>query len=121
MSGARAGTLAVMIGATREVAAVFEPVLRVIGTNLFYLGEVGRGNILKLLNNLVALTNQTVLCEAMALADRLEVPRETVGEVLGKSSGASASSSSANSPRSSNTTTRRASSWTSPGRTSGSP
>lgn len=89
VSGARAGSLAVMIGATRDVAAVFEPVLRAIGTNLFYLGEVGRGNILKLLNNLVALTNQAVLCEAMALADRLEVPRETVGEVLGKSSGAS--------------------------------
>ena len=27
-----------------------------IGANLFYLGEVGRGNLLELLNNLVALT-----------------------------------------------------------------
>jgi hypothetical protein len=60
-----------------------------IGTSLFRLGEVGRGNILKLLNNYVALTNQAALCEAMALADRLGIPRQTVGEVLGKSSGAS--------------------------------
>jgi 3-hydroxyisobutyrate dehydrogenase-like beta-hydroxyacid dehydrogenase len=89
VSGARAGTLAVMIGATREMAGAYEPVLRAIGTSLFFLGETGRGNMLKLLNNLVALTNQAALCEAMALADRLGVPRETVGEVIGKSSGAS--------------------------------
>lgn len=89
VSGAAAGTLAVMIGATAEVAGAYEPMLKAIGTSLFYLGEVGRGNTLKLLNNLVALTNQAVLCEAMALADRLGVPRQMVGDVIGKSSGAS--------------------------------
>jgi 3-hydroxyisobutyrate dehydrogenase-like beta-hydroxyacid dehydrogenase len=89
VGGARAGTLAVMIGATESVANPFAPVLSAIGTSLFYLGETGRGNVLKLLNNLTALTNQAVLCQAMALADRLGVPRQVVGDVLGKSSGAS--------------------------------
>jgi 2-hydroxymethylglutarate dehydrogenase len=89
VSGAAAGTLAVMVGATEAVAGPYAPVLRAIGTSVFYLGEVGRGNTLKLLNNLVALTNQAVLCEAMALADRLGVPRQMVGDVVGKSSGAS--------------------------------
>jgi len=79
----------VMIGADAAAVAPYEPVLRAIGTSLFRLGEVGRGNILKLLNNYVALSNQAVLCEAMALADRLGIPRQTVGEVVGKSSGAS--------------------------------
>lgn len=89
VSGAAAGTLAVMVGATEAAAGPYTPLLRAIGTNVFYLGEVGRGNTLKLLNNLVALTNQAVLCEAMALADRLGVPRQMVGDVVGKSSGAS--------------------------------
>jgi len=89
VSGARAGTLAIMIGATAETVAPFEPIFRAIGHNVFCLGEVGRGNILKLLNNYAALSNQAVLCEVMALADRLGVPRQTVGEVLAKSSGAS--------------------------------
>lgn len=89
VSGAQAGTLAVMVGAAEDVAKPFAAVLGAVGTNVFYLGEVGRGNILKLLNNLVALTNQAVLGEAMALADHLGVPRETVGQVLGKASGAS--------------------------------
>ncbi|MGH7279640.1 MAG: NAD(P)-dependent oxidoreductase [Candidatus Rokuibacteriota bacterium] len=89
VSGAVAATLAVMIGATEESAKAYDPVFRAIGRSIFYLGEVGKGNILKLLNNSVALTNQAVLCEAMALADRLGVPRDVVGEVLGKSSGAS--------------------------------
>jgi 2-hydroxymethylglutarate dehydrogenase len=89
VSGAVAGTLAVMVGASQEVAAPYDAVLRAIGTNVFHLGEVGRGNVLKLLNNLVALSNQAVLCEAMALADRVGIPRDTVGAVVGKSSGAS--------------------------------
>ena len=61
-----------------------------------HVGFVGTGNMgrpmarnIKLLNNYVALSNQAALCEAMALADRLGIPRQTVGEVLGKSSGAS--------------------------------
>ncbi len=49
VSGARAGTLAVMIGADAETLAPYEAVFRAIGTHLFALGELGRGNILKLL------------------------------------------------------------------------
>ena len=89
VSGAVAGTLAVMIGASASDVVPYESVLRAIGKNLFCLGETGRGNILKLLNNYVALTNQAALCEAMALADRLGVDRQTVGEVLTRASGAS--------------------------------
>ncbi len=89
VSGAVAGTLAVMIGAPAHDVAPYESVLRAIGKNLFCLGETGQGNILKLLNNYVALTNQAALCEAMALADRLGVDRQTVGEVLTRASGAS--------------------------------
>lgn len=89
VSGAEAGTLAVMIGAPEADVEAFAPIFRAIGKSLFFLGEVGKGNILKLLNNYVALTNQAALCEAMALADRLGVSRQTVGDVVGKSSGAS--------------------------------
>jgi 3-hydroxyisobutyrate dehydrogenase-like beta-hydroxyacid dehydrogenase len=89
VSGAIARTLAVMVGATADDAAPYEPLLHAIGSHVFYLGGVGRGNVLKLLNNVCALTNQAVLCEALALGDRLGIPRETVGEVIGASSGAS--------------------------------
>jgi 3-hydroxyisobutyrate dehydrogenase-like beta-hydroxyacid dehydrogenase len=78
-----------MVGAKAEDASAFEAVLHAIGSHVFYLGEVGRGNVLKLLNNACALTNQAVLCEALALGDKLGIPRETVGEVIGRSSGAS--------------------------------
>lgn len=89
VSGAVSRTLAVMVGATADDAVAFDALLHAIGSHVFYLGEVGRGNILKLLNNVCALTNQAVLCEALALGDRLGIPRETVGEVIGRSSGAS--------------------------------
>ena len=89
VSGARAGTLAVMIGATEEDIAPWRPIFSAIGSQIFALCEIGRGNMLKLLNNYVALTNQAVLCEAMALADRLGIARETVADVLARGSGAS--------------------------------
>jgi 2-hydroxymethylglutarate dehydrogenase len=89
VSGAVSRTLAVMVGASAQESGSFDPLLKAIGSHVFYLGEVGRGNILKLLNNVCALTNQAVLCEALALGDRLGIPRETVGEVIGRSSGAS--------------------------------
>src|SRR5207245_1178556 len=84
----RAPDLPSFAAAAHDVAP-YESVLRAIGKSLFFLGETGRGNILKLLNNYVALTNQAALCEAMALADRLGVDRQTVGEVLSRASGAS--------------------------------
>ena len=89
VSGAISATLSVMIGAPEEVVAPYRPAIEAIGTSIFCLGEVGAGNILKLLNNLVALTGQAVLCQAMALADRVGVDRETAAEVISKSSGGS--------------------------------
>jgi 2-hydroxymethylglutarate dehydrogenase len=89
VSGARAGTLAVMVGAREAEVSGYETIFKAVGTTIFYLGAVGKGNILKLINNYIALTNQVALCEAMAMADRLEVSRQMLGEVVSKSSGAS--------------------------------
>lgn len=89
VSGAEAGTLAVMIGAPEDVVAPYRSAVEAIGQSIFCLGEVGQGNILKLLNNLVALSSQAVLCQAMALADRVGVSRETAAAVISKSSGGS--------------------------------
>ncbi|MFN0073701.1 MAG: NAD(P)-dependent oxidoreductase [Chloroflexota bacterium] len=89
VSGAIAGTLSVMIGATEDDVAPYRLAVESIGTSIFCLGEVGKGNILKLLNNLVALSSQAILCQAMALADRVGVERETAAEVISKSSGGS--------------------------------
>lgn len=88
-SGAAAGTLTVMIGASAEDVAPYEIVLRSFSKHLFFLGETGRGNILKLLNNYAALTNQAAVCEVMALADCLGIDRQTVGDVITRATGTS--------------------------------
>jgi len=54
VSGALSATLAVMIGAPEADVAPYRSALEAIGTSIFCLNEVGSGNILKLLNNLVA-------------------------------------------------------------------
>jgi len=44
VGGAISRTLAVMVGAKAEDASSFEPLLHAIGSHVFYLGELGRGN-----------------------------------------------------------------------------
>lgn len=86
VSRARNGTLTLMIGSTKESVAQFRPVLDSIGSHLMYMDSLGVGNTIKLLNNLVSLSNQAALCEALALSDHLGLQREMVCQVLGKGS-----------------------------------
>lgn len=51
--GAAAGTLSFMVGGTKEDFAEAEPLLRLMGTNVFYCGPVGSGEVVKLCNNLM--------------------------------------------------------------------
>jgi len=47
VSGARAATLAIMVGGDAEVLKRADPVLRAMGPNVFHVGPVGAGNTVK--------------------------------------------------------------------------
>jgi 3-hydroxyisobutyrate dehydrogenase len=49
--GARAGTLAIMVGGDKGVFAKYEPALKAIGANVIHCGDIGAGNVVKLVNN----------------------------------------------------------------------
>jgi 2-hydroxymethylglutarate dehydrogenase len=89
VSGARAATLAVMVGGDPEVLARVRPVLRAIGPNIFHVGPVGAGNTVKAINNMMACVNSLAMMEGVALGVKAGLDPMTVYEVVKASSGAS--------------------------------
>lgn len=82
VSGAEAGTLSIMVGATPPTYAVIEPVLRAAGTLVRRFGEVGSGSLVKACNQLVVAGTITSLAEAVVLAERHGLDRALVLDTL---------------------------------------
>ncbi|MDG1840314.1 MAG: NAD(P)-dependent oxidoreductase [Dehalococcoidia bacterium] len=68
-TGAKDGTLAVLVGGTPEKFELIKEVLATFGdpSRVLHLGSIGSGNIAKLSHNLVSITSGMVLAEAMSL------------------------------------------------------
>lgn len=86
----RAGALSVMVGAEQddlpgEVQALFEA----LGKDVYYLGGVGDGHTVKLLNNMLSMGNMMLAMEAMALGAARGVDLAAVFEVISNSGGSS--------------------------------
>ena len=88
-AGAADSSLSVMIGATEEKITEqgLEPFLRVIGNTFHYIGKIGGGSSVKIINNYIAFTTQVVNGEALLMADTLGIPTELFYQVTTSSSG----------------------------------
>jgi 3-hydroxyisobutyrate dehydrogenase len=91
VSGARAATLAVMVGGDAEVLKRAEPVLRALGPNVFHVGPVGAGNTVKAINNMMSCVNSLAMMEGVAVGVKAGLDPMTIYEVVKASSGGSKS------------------------------
>jgi 3-hydroxyisobutyrate dehydrogenase len=89
VAGARAATLALMVGGDRALLERVEPVLRAMGPNVFHVGPVGAGNIVKAINNMMACVNACAMMEGLALGVKAGLDPMTIYEVVKASSGGS--------------------------------
>jgi 3-hydroxyisobutyrate dehydrogenase-like beta-hydroxyacid dehydrogenase len=89
VAGARAATLAVMVGGDAQVLERVRPVLRSIGPNIFHVGPVGAGNIAKAINNMMACVNSLAMMEGLAVGLKAGLDPTVVYEVVKASSGGS--------------------------------
>jgi len=89
VSGAKAATLAVMVGGDAQVLERARPVLRAIGPNIFHVGPVGAGNTVKAINNMMASVNSCAMMEGLALGVKAGLDPMIVYEVVKASSGGS--------------------------------
>ncbi len=88
--GAAAGTLAIMVSGDANAFAQAEPALRCIGANTRYVGDkVGQGQMVKLINNMIAATNFAVTCEGLVMGMKAGLDPDILLDLLGKSSGRS--------------------------------
>jgi 3-hydroxyisobutyrate dehydrogenase len=85
--GATAGTLAIMVGAPLDIYEKIKPVFEKVGPNVFRMGDVGAGQTMKLVNNLMLAGGRALAFEAMALAVKNGLDPALTRDVLNKSSG----------------------------------
>jgi 3-hydroxyisobutyrate dehydrogenase len=83
---AQDGTLSVMVGASPELHAAIEPLIRCFATDVTHCGEVGAGQVTKILNNMVLFQTVNALAEAVAVAKRNGVDPALLLDTLSKGS-----------------------------------
>jgi 3-hydroxyisobutyrate dehydrogenase len=83
---AQDGTLSVMVGGPRELYAAVEPLIRCFATDVTHCGDVGAGQVTKILNNMVLFETVNALTEAVAVARHSGVDPKLLLETLSKGS-----------------------------------
>jgi 3-hydroxyisobutyrate dehydrogenase len=83
---AQDGTLSVMVGASPELFAAVEPLIHCFATDVTRYGDVGAGQVTKILNNMVLFQTVNALAEAVAVAKRNGVDPALLLDTLSKGS-----------------------------------
>jgi 3-hydroxyisobutyrate dehydrogenase len=87
---AEKGTLAVMPAGPEETYKEVEPLLRVFGKNIFYLGaDPSLGQTMKIINNTLYATSMVASCEALVYGVKAGLDSKTMLDVINVSSGRS--------------------------------
>jgi len=87
---AQDGTLTIMVGGLARDFARARPLLETMGRLIVHVGELGQGEMLKLINNSLGAANAAALCEALLLADATGIDLDAFVQVTSAGSGASA-------------------------------
>jgi 3-hydroxyisobutyrate dehydrogenase-like beta-hydroxyacid dehydrogenase len=79
---AQDGTLTFMVGATEREFETVRPALEAMGSLIVRCGERGQGQMVKLLNNAIAVSNAATLAQALVVARRAGADMDALVEVL---------------------------------------
>ena len=86
---AKEGTLTIMFGGDQTVLETLRPVLAVIGNKIVYMGEVGSGQLTKLINQLLFNICCAGVAEVLPMAAKLGLDPEKVTDVVTTGTGRS--------------------------------
>ncbi len=79
---AEEGRLNTMVGATEEDFARASPILAAFCENIIHVGPPGHGHVLKLINNMLAMTTAAAIAEAVAAAAKSGLSLDKLFEVV---------------------------------------
>ncbi len=87
---AEAGTLTIVTGGTREDVEQARPLLEAMGETIVHAGDLGQGQMVKLINNAVAVANAIALGEALIAGHATGADLDALVAVMGAGSAGSA-------------------------------
>ena len=86
--GATNATLSIMVGGTSEVVERCRPVLQVMGSNIYHVGEkAGDGQAVKMINQLMVCVHNAIAAEALVFGERAGLDKAMLYEIIIKSAG----------------------------------
>jgi 3-hydroxyisobutyrate dehydrogenase len=87
VTGAEAGTLTFMVGATEADFATAAPILKVMGGRVVHCGESGAGQAAKVCNNMILGISMIAVSEAFVLGEKLGLTNQALFDVASAASG----------------------------------
>jgi len=85
--GAEAGTLAIMVGGDPASVKKVQGVLETMGQQVFPVGDVGCGNVAKLVNNMISLACNSISAEGFALGVKAGINPQVLWDIITVSTG----------------------------------
>jgi len=87
VGGAVSGSLTFMVGGSEVTFNKVAPLLKIMGQKSVHCGPSGSGQAAKICNNMILGTTMIATCEAFILADKLNLDRQKMFDVVSTSSG----------------------------------
>ena len=84
---AEQGKLSILVGGEKADVDAMRPVFEVMGENIYHTGALGAGEITKLVNNIIAITNIFVTAEAMMVGQKYGMDPYKLASIMDTSSG----------------------------------
>ncbi len=82
-----AGTLVIYVGGKKEVFDRHREIVAAMGTDIYHVGDIGTGEVVKIVNNLMVAVTTCALAEAMVLGVKAGVKPDILFEALSSGSG----------------------------------
>lgn len=86
---AESGKLIVIVGGDKDAFARCKGILDVLGSTVHYAGSSGAGNVVKLVNNIMSMSNILIAAEALVLGVKAGVDGQTLFDIIRTSGGRS--------------------------------
>ena len=83
---AREGKLTLMFGGSQTLFEQVSPLLELLGKNIVYCGEVGSGQLMKAVNNIIYNINIVALCEILPLGVAAGISIDALEQVVNSAS-----------------------------------
>jgi len=80
--GAIKGELSIMVGGKKEIFDKCFPIFQVLGKTINYMGELGSGEVTKLVNQIIVALNLAALSEAFTLGAKAGLKVETMYQAI---------------------------------------